>query len=160
MGRWECSAYDREVTSPKRRQPLGPTIGFGVLMLQAMTAPFALATAMGTSDQPGWVRGLFLAADLGAVAALVFIAFGRRVHRATARFAPAVLVLPMWVAIALTSPVDHASFGAAALYAVYALVVGALSSAPFLTRDALRLFDASGAERARSAAALTTGPAA
>lgn len=142
------------MTSPERRQPLGPTIGFGVLMLQAMTAPFALATAMGTSDQPGWVRGLFLAADLGAVAALVFIAFGRRVHHATARYAPAVLVAPMWVAIALSSPLQHSDLGAAAMYAVYALVVGALSSAPFLTGDALRLFGTS-TETTRAATALT-----
>ena len=148
------------MTSPKRKQPLGPTIGFGVLMLQAMTAPFALVTAMGTSDQPGWARGLFLAADLGAVAALVFIAVGRRVHHATARFAPATLVLPMWVAIALTSPLDHATASAAAVYAAYALVVGALSSVPFLTRDALHLFEVAGSKSARTAAALTRGPAA
>jgi hypothetical protein len=147
------------VASPKHKQPLAPTIGFGVLMLQAMTTPFAFTSALRTtSDQPGWVTGLFLAADLGAVAALAFIAFGRRTRRSTARFAPTALVLPAWMAIALLSPVQHASFGAAAMYSLYALVVGALSAAPFLTKEALALFEGSSARSAQAAGAATSGP--
>jgi len=129
------------VSTPKRKHPLTVTIGYGVLMLQALSLPFAFATALRTaSDQPTWASGLYLAADLAALAALGLIAFGRQTHRPTARFAPAVLVLPAWAVIALVSPLTHASFGSSAMYSLYALVAGALSSVPFLTRDGLELF--------------------
>jgi hypothetical protein len=131
------------VSSPQRKRSLTISIGYGVLMLQAMTAPFALVTALRPpSGQPTWLTGLYLAADLSAVAALGLIAFGRQTHRATARLAPALLVLPAWGTLALVSPLFHDTAGAAAMYSLYALVVGALSSIPFLTDDALRLFAA------------------
>ena len=146
------------MTAPKHKtkQPLTTTIGFGVLMLQAMTTPFAVASAVRpTSDQPSWVTGLFLAADLAALAALGLIALGRHTRSSTARFAPATLVLPMWAAIALSSPFQHDSFSASSMYALFALVVGALSAVPFLTKDGLALFAGSSPARARTSGALT-----
>ena len=129
------------MTPPKRRHPLPPTIGYGVLMLQALTTPFAFASAVRPStDQPSWALALFLVADLAALAALGLIAYGRHTRRAAARFAPLVLVLPVWAVIAVLSPLHLRDFTGAALYSLFALVVGALSSAPFLTRDGEALF--------------------
>jgi len=147
------------VTTPKHKQPLGPTIGFGVLMLQAMTAPFAFTSAVGNpATQPGWATGLYLAADLGAVASLVLIAFGRRTHRATARFAPATLVLPTWLVIALLSPLQQPSGAAAAMSALFAVVVGVLSAAPFTSRQGLELFAARGVTAPQAASTGTARP--
>ncbi len=159
MDGWSERTYDRPVATPKHKQRLAPTIGYGVLMLQAMTAPFALASAFGSTSagQPSWATGLYLAADLAAVASLVLLTVGRRMHHAPARFAPLTLVMPMWGAIALLSPLQHDSLGSAALYSLYALLAGALSSLPFLTDDGIALFEAD-ASMARRHAVLTTGP--
>jgi hypothetical protein len=150
--------YDHGVTL-KHKRPLLPTIGFGVLMLQAMTSPFAFATALRpASDQPAWMTGTFLAADLAAAASLALIAFGRRTHQASARFAPLVLVAPAWVAIALLSPLQYDTLSASAMYSVYALVVAALSSIPFLTRDGVALFEAQPIAASQAAPAFTAEP--
>lgn len=142
------------MTSPKHKHPLSPTIGYGVLMLQALTTPFAFASAAHpTTDQPTWALGLFLATDLAALAALGLIAVGRHTGRSRARFAPLTLVAPVWVAIALLSPFQHDSLLASALYSLYALVVAALSAGPFLTADGAALFDAA---RHASSRTLTT----
>jgi hypothetical protein len=149
------------VSTPKSKRSLTVTIGFGVLMLQAMTTPFAMVSAVRPpSGQPTWLTGLYLAADLAALAALGLVAFGRQVHQAGARFAPAVLVLPAWVTIALVSPLFHDTLGAAAMYSLYALMVGAVSAAPFLTKDALSLFAAKAASQAPAQSTLSTGPVA
>jgi hypothetical protein len=147
------------VTTSHRKRPVGVTVGLGVLMLQALTVPFAMASAVRpVTDQPTWLGGLFLAADLAALAALGFIALGRRTHGPVARFAPTVLVAPAWTAIAVVSPLFHDALGAAGMYSVYALVVAALSSVPFLTKSGQTLFAPAEPSRATSGPGLTAGP--
>lgn len=149
------------MSTSRPKRPVAVTIAFGVLMLQAMTTPFAMAAAVSPpSGQPTWLTGLYLAADLAALAALGLIAAGRQLHHAGARFAPAVLVLPAWVTIALVSPLHHDGAGAAAVYSVYALAVGAVSAVPFLLGDGLRLFAPATPAPSPARITLNSGPSA
>jgi len=114
--------YD-DCMSPNKSKRHSLTIGVAALTLQALATPFAISGALNAgSDQPSWLAGLFLALDLGSIASLAIIAFGLHTGRAAARFAPAVLVLPAWLFVAVTAPVVQPA--TAAVYAVCALLMG------------------------------------
>lgn len=126
-------------TSKPKRAPL--TVGFSVLMLQTLTAPCVIVGALRTPPaQPQWLTGLFLALGLGSLASLGIIALGTRTRQAAARFAPVVLVAPVWIAVAAVSPLVQDGVNTLA-YALFALCAAIVSVAPFLHPAAMQLFD-------------------
>jgi len=127
------------VLSPNSRRPSFVT-GFSVLMLQALTTPFVISSALGSpSDPPSWFAGLFLALDLGSATAMAILVFGMRTGRPAARFAPVVLVLPWWIAMAAVAPVLEPA--TAPVFALCALLMGAASTVTFVRRGAELRFE-------------------
>ena len=126
--------------SPRRGPRPAFTVGFTILGLQALTAPFAVAGALRSeTGQPGWLTGLFVALDVASLAALAAVLYGMRTGRPKTRFVPAVLVLPCWLAIAVVAP-TQSSVGASTTYALCAVVLGLGSTLPFMRAGAAERF--------------------
>jgi len=126
-------------SSPK----LTPSLAFGVslLGLQAATAPVLLAALAQTplDGSPRWLVGLYIALELGAMVSAVTVAWGARARHDTARFAPAVILLPCWLATAMVGPFVYAGTGGI-VFGLFALSVGAVTALPFLTASAKAFF--------------------
>lgn len=122
---------------------LTPSLAFGVslLGLQAVTAPVVLAALAQTSldGSPRWLLGLYIALELGAMVSAATVVWGARARHDAARFAPAVILLPCWLATAVVGPFVYAGTGGIA-FALFGLSVGAVTALPFLTASAKAFF--------------------
>lgn len=104
--------------------------GLSILALQAVTAPFALiGLTSGGAATPRWLTAMYAGLEAAAIASAMVVAWGLRAKRTQARFAPAVLLLPFWVAVAVGGPIVYAG-ALGLLFAGFALCVGAITSLP------------------------------
>jgi len=148
------AVYDEPVTPHTPTKPPSLTVGYAVLTLQSLTTPFLIAGSFsGPTDRPAWLTGLLLALDLGSLASLAILAFGRRTGHPVARFAPLALVFPAWLALAALAPLQD-SGPSAPVFTLCALLMGLTATAPFLRPGAERRF-----ESRRSAEDTSSGPA-
>jgi len=117
--------------------------GLSTLALQSLTAPLLLVGLYQPSDAtPRWLTGLYIALELGAIAAGLFVAWGMRSKRPAAHLAPAVLLLPAWLATAAVAPLVYSGLPAV-LFAVFSICMGAVTSLPLMTASGRALFVAS-----------------
>jgi hypothetical protein len=129
--------------------------GMSALGLQALTAPlFLVAMAQRPDASPRWVTGLYIALELGAMAAAAFVLWGMQTKHRAAHLAPMLLVAPFWAAIAVAGPFIYSGAGAVA-FGIFSLSMGTATSLPFATRAGLALF-----ERPAERPAAPTSPAA
>jgi hypothetical protein len=106
--------------------------GFSVLVLQALTAPLAVVRLVsGIGTEPRWMTALYFGLELSAMVSAILLAWGLRTRHANALYAPAALLLPFWLAIAVSGPVIDSGV-AGLLFAGFAVSMGAITSVPFV----------------------------
>ena len=115
--------------------------GLGVLTVQGLTAPLALAGVARLSDStPRWFAGLHVALDIATMISAVLVFWGIQAKRPRARMAPVIVLLPFWLALAAAGPFVYQGL-AVVPFTGFALAMGAMTSLPFLTRGAASLFE-------------------
>jgi hypothetical protein len=141
--------------SPSR---LTPSLagGLSLLGLQSATAPlFLLALSQPNDGTPRWLAAMYVALELGALAAGVAVLWGYHAKRSAARFAPAVLLLPFWAALAVAGPLAYDGVAAIAFAAV-SLSMGVTTSLPFATAAGRAFFEPAPASPSLTSLTTTT----
>jgi hypothetical protein len=126
-------------SSPKLTSSVAGALS--VLTLQGVSAPFVLAQLVQGRDTttPHWLTGLYTAVELGAIAAGLLVAWGIHAKRRHAYLAPAVLMFPYWLAIAVAGPIVFRGLEVP-LFSGFAASMGAITALPFLSTTGRALF--------------------
>jgi hypothetical protein len=128
------------MTSSSPKLTVSVAGGMSVLVLQAMTAPFAVVGLVGRTDASSrWLTGLYIALELAAIASVALVVLGWRTNRSAARRAPAALLLPSWLAVAAAGPIAYHGLPII-LFSGFALAMGAMTSFPLLGPAGEQLF--------------------